>query len=319
MIRVRPAGNPMSERLAYWLDRSSLYIALLAAWIAMLGSLYFSEVAHYIPCTLCWYQRILMYPQTLILAIGLLRRDENTPLLVLPFSLLGIFVSTYHVLLEKTDWFSGAATCQVGVPCTVIWINWFGFLTIPFLALIAFLVITIMAIIARQAGEPAPAEEEPGRVWVPVFAVIAAVVLAFTVLIQLGSNTASAQTGFTTVETNAPMTQLNGTPIGTPITTAMAAEGQRLYLEACAACHGPQGEGVAGLGNTLVASALLQEGTDDAVLALIRAGRTAQAADNHSGVAMPANGGRLDLSDAELLAIVNFLRSGKLFGDGDVQ
>lgn len=303
------------DRLSYWLERSSLYIALLAAWIAMLGSLYFSEVAHYVPCLLCWYQRILMYPLTLVLGIGLLRRDENLPLLVLPFSVLGIGVSTYHVLLEKTDWFSSAATCQVGVPCTVLWINWFGFITIPFLALIAFLSITIMAIVAWQAGEPASAEDDPGRVWVPVFGVIVAVVLAFAGLIRYNQSTAMAQSAFTTVETNAPMMQLDGTPIVT-YDPAMLAEGQQLYLEACAACHGQRGEGIAGLSSTALSeSTLLQEGTDEAVLETIRIGRDASATGNHSGVPMPPSGGRPDLTDDDLLAIMTFLRSGKLYGE----
>lgn len=298
------------DRFSYWLERSSLHIALLAAWIAMLGSLYFSEVAHYIPCTLCWYQRILMYPLTLVLAIGLLRRDENTPLLVLPFSVLGIGVSTYHVLLEKTDWFSGAATCQVGVPCTVLWINWFGFITIPFLALIAFLIITVMAITAQQAGEPAPVaeDEEPGRVWPSVLAIIAAVSVAFAILTAFTRSTAAAQTAFTPVTAPAGMTQLDGTPISMD-NLADVTHGQQLYLQSCAACHGESGEGVANLGNSLAASPLVQEGADADILAMIRAGRDVNAADNQSGLAMPPSGGRPDLSDADLLAIVAFLRT----------
>lgn len=303
------------DRLSYWLERSALYIALLAAWIAMAGSLYFSEVAHYLPCVLCWYQRILMYPLTLVLAIGLLRRDAHLPLLVLPFSVLGIGVSTYHVLLEKTDWFSSAATCQVGVPCTLLWINWFGFITIPFLALIAFLIITVMSIIAWQAGEPASAEDEPGRVWVPVFGLIVAVLLAFAVLIGYNQSTATDQATFTTVETNAPMMQLDGTPIVT-YDPALLAEGQQLYLEACAVCHGQHGEGIAGLSSTALAeSTLLQEGTDEAVLEIIRIGRDASATGNHSGVPMPPSGGRPDLTDDDLLAIMAFLRSGNLYGE----
>jgi len=269
----------MSDRLSYWLDRSSCYIALLAAWVAMLGSLYFSEVAHYIPCTLCWYQRILMYPLALILAMGLLRRDENLPLLVLPFSVLGIGVSTYHVLLEKTDWFSGAATCQVGVPCTVIWINWFGFLTIPFLALIAFLIITVMMILAWQAGEPSFGEDgTPRRAWLPVFAIIAAVIAAFGLLIQLDEQPAQAEAAFTVVETGAPMMQLDGTPI---------ADGEQLYLDVCAACHGQRGEGVAGLGNALVGSTFVAANTDAELLTMLRTGRTATDPANQSGLVMP--------------------------------
>ncbi len=298
------------DRFSYWLERSSLHIALLAAWIAMLGSLYFSEVAHYIPCTLCWYQRILMYPLTLILAIGLLRRDENTPLLVLPFSVLGIGVSTYHVLLEKTDWFSGAATCQVGVPCTVLWINWFGFITIPFLALIAFLTITVMAIVAHQAGEPAPVEEdeEPTRAWPSVLAVIAAVSLVFAGLTLFTPTADAAGAPFTPITAQAAMTQLDGTPISVD-NPATVTDGQQLYLQACGACHGQTGEGVANLGNSLITSSLVQKGADTDILAMIRAGRDVNAADNQSGLAMPPSGGRPDLSDADLLAIVEFLRT----------
>ena len=82
-----------------WVNRSALYIALIVAWVAMLGSLYFSEVAGYVPCALCWHQRILMYPLAGLLALGLLRRDPHLPYLVIPFSLLGQIVATYHYLI----------------------------------------------------------------------------------------------------------------------------------------------------------------------------------------------------------------------------
>ena len=114
----------------------ALYVALLAAWTAMLGSLYFSEVSGYLPCTLCWYQRILMYPLTGLIAFGILRRDWHLPFLVLPFSLLGQAISTYHYLLEKTTIFGAPTACREGISCTTPWINWFGFITIPFLAMI---------------------------------------------------------------------------------------------------------------------------------------------------------------------------------------
>ena len=71
-------------------------IALAAAWTATLGSLYLSEILKFVPCTLCWYQRILMYPLAIILLVGLLRRDKGVFLYALPFSIMGIGVSTYH-------------------------------------------------------------------------------------------------------------------------------------------------------------------------------------------------------------------------------
>ena len=120
----------------------SRYVALLAAWIATCGSLFFSEVLGWVPCELCWYQRILMYPLSVIIAVGMLRRDTKLAVYVLPFSVVGIGVSFYHYALQKTDWFPPPA-CMSGVPCTVDYINLYGFVTVPFLALTAFLMITL--------------------------------------------------------------------------------------------------------------------------------------------------------------------------------
>lgn len=131
------------DDLVDFLGVTSRHSALLAAWIATCGSLFFSEVLGWRPCVLCWYQRILMYPLAIVLAIGIFRRDRALHLYVLPFSIAGIGVSLYHYLLIKTDWFSPPA-CAVDVPCTVDYLNWFGFITIPFLALTAFLIITCM-------------------------------------------------------------------------------------------------------------------------------------------------------------------------------
>lgn len=113
----------------------------------MLGSLYLSEILKFVPCTLCWYQRILMYPLAIILLVGFLRRDKGIFLYILPFSILGIGVSTYHYLLQKTDLFTHSAVCNSGIPCTTTWINLYGFITIPFLALAAFLTITLMGLL----------------------------------------------------------------------------------------------------------------------------------------------------------------------------
>jgi disulfide bond formation protein DsbB len=143
------------------LSRIPLYLAILVAWVAMLGSLYFSEIAGFIPCKLCWYQRILMYPLALILPIAALRRDDNVPAYVLPFSVIGIFVSTYHYLLQKTNIFPEDTVCAGGVPCNVDYINWLGFITIPFLALTAFVLISLLMVIfyAQQSQTEVEGEE----------------------------------------------------------------------------------------------------------------------------------------------------------------
>ena len=128
-----------------------LLLAWVAAIIATLGSLYFSEVMHFIPCTLCWYQRIFMYPLTVILGIAFYRNDQGIYRYVLPISIIGMLISGYHTLLQKLPYLQQFEMCTTGVPCSKDYINWLGFITIPLLAFIAFTVITVsLILLARQ-------------------------------------------------------------------------------------------------------------------------------------------------------------------------
>jgi disulfide bond formation protein DsbB len=290
-----------SEQINDWLNRSALYIALIVAWVAMLGSLYFSEVLGYIPCQLCWYQRILMYPMALLIALGLLRYDKELPHLVIPFTVFGGLISTYHYLLQKTSLFDAHATCQVGVPCSSTWINWFGFITIPFLALIAFFLITVFSLVALFAGEPQRREEQ-GRPWLAVGSTVVTVMAIFAVmaLIHDEPNQAVAV---------APAAQPQSSQLfSTDNATVDVAVGQELYLHACAACHGPEAAGIENLGNSLVDSDVLDMPDAEAV-AFVRKGVSLTDERNSSGLVMPASGGRPDLSDEELLSILNYVRS----------
>ncbi|MCB9137147.1 MAG: disulfide bond formation protein B [Caldilineaceae bacterium] len=289
------------ERL---LERYGLYGALSTASTAMFGSLYFSEVAGYVPCVYCWYQRILMYPLVAILTVGLLRRDKGLAAYVLPFSLLGIGVSTYHYLLQKTQLFDSSAVCQVGVPCTSIWINWFGFVTIPFLALTAFLIITGLTLIALQAGEPDSSEPVPGgRVWLPVVAAILLGLVIVGVYGLLNRPTATVQTfsELSVVETAAQ----HATSANLPANL----DGAALYQSACAVCHGQEMEGVAGLGSALQRNETISRQSDDELLTFIRQGLAANHPTNASGVSMPPSAGQPNLTDAEILAVVQHLRT----------
>ncbi|MDQ0270610.1 disulfide oxidoreductase [Cytobacillus purgationiresistens] len=125
-------------------NQISLYIAWVISIVATLGSLYFSEIRGFIPCELCWYQRILMYPLVLILGIGTFYQDASVKRIVLPMALIGWCFSFYHYLVEKVPGFAEIKPCSSGVPCNVEYINWFGFVTIPFLALTAFTLIIIV-------------------------------------------------------------------------------------------------------------------------------------------------------------------------------
>ncbi|EKN69377.1 thiol-disulfide oxidoreductase BdbC [Neobacillus bataviensis LMG 21833] len=131
-----------------------LLLSWIAAIIATLGSLYFSEVMHFIPCTLCWYQRIFMYPLAIILGIAVYRNDKSIYQYVLPLSIIGVLISGYHTILQKIPYLQQFEMCTSGVPCSKDYINWLGFITIPMLALVAFIIITIsMLVLARSNKE----------------------------------------------------------------------------------------------------------------------------------------------------------------------
>jgi len=109
----------------------------------MLGSLYFSEIRDYEPCELCWYQRILMYPIVLITTIAYIQKNARIALTTAVFACIGGSISLYHYGLQKLSFLAEAAPACGRVPCTGMYINWLGFITIPFLALTAFIIIAI--------------------------------------------------------------------------------------------------------------------------------------------------------------------------------
>jgi disulfide bond formation protein DsbB len=132
------------------------YLAFGAALVSMLGSLYYSEIAGFVPCTLCWYQRILMYPLTVITLVGILSRDRYLPYYALPLSVTGMGLSTYHYLIQLGV-IGHTAACAVGVPCGLRYVNYLGFVTIPLMALTGFVLVTgSMVLILWAAARTRP-------------------------------------------------------------------------------------------------------------------------------------------------------------------
>lgn len=125
---------------------------LLTAWIVSLtatfGSLFASEVMKFIPCDLCWYQRILMYPMTILLGIAYFKKDALIYRYTLPLSIGGILVSGYHYYLQQFAPKDSSGFCTTG--CTGKYIDWFGFVTIPFLSFIAFSILTTIGFSLRH-------------------------------------------------------------------------------------------------------------------------------------------------------------------------
>ncbi|OCL93166.1 disulfide oxidoreductase [Arcobacter porcinus] len=120
-----------------------LFLAFFTSLLATFGSLFFSEIMNFIPCSLCWYQRIFMYPLLFILTISLLYKDSKVILNATPLAIVGFLISIYHNLLVYKIIPEDLSPCIGGVPCSVDYLNVFGFITIPLLSTIAFLIILI--------------------------------------------------------------------------------------------------------------------------------------------------------------------------------
>lgn len=130
----------------------SLKLIVVVSIVATLGSLYFSEIQLFIPCEMCWYQRILMYPIVLISLTGHVIKDKNVGYYTLILSSLGICISGYHYLLQKVSVLGDKTSCSGDVPCTLEYINYLGFITIPFLSFTAFVIIMVLSILYIKGG-----------------------------------------------------------------------------------------------------------------------------------------------------------------------
>ena len=159
IVRLLAIGMPSARRgyvmIATVLAPNAVAMAWVVAALAMAGSLYFSEIAHYDPCRLCWYQRIAMYPLVVILGIAAVRRDDGIRIYGRALAGIGAVIAAYHVALE---WIPALDTgaCGTGPACTIVWFRALGFISLPFLALSAFLLIfTLLSL----RGSHAPAGE----------------------------------------------------------------------------------------------------------------------------------------------------------------
>jgi len=140
----------MSRSVEFSGTKNSGWLLIFICWIisciSILGSLFFSEVMFFIPCTLCWYQRICMYPLFLLFLPAVLSYDRSVLKYSMPLSFLGWFVALYHNLVQYKIIPESASPCSQGISCSMSYIQWFDFITIPFLSFIAFSVLCILQI-----------------------------------------------------------------------------------------------------------------------------------------------------------------------------
>jgi disulfide bond formation protein DsbB len=125
------------------------YLMWTVALAATAGSLFFSEVMDLPPCVLCWYQRIAMYPLVIVIGAGIIMKDARMKFYALPLCLAGLAVAVYHNLLYYGIIPESITPCTQGISCTSRQIEWLGFITIPLMALTAFIIIAVGLLVYR--------------------------------------------------------------------------------------------------------------------------------------------------------------------------
>ena len=147
------ARGPLA-RSAQALWGYELWAAFLVAAIATGGSLFFSEIAHFVPCELCWYQRICMYPLSILTLFLAFHGDHRAARYLLPLPVVGAGVSIYHLLIENNV-ITEPTQCLISAPggCAMKWINEFGYMTIPTLALTGFVLLIGFLALAAAGGD----------------------------------------------------------------------------------------------------------------------------------------------------------------------
>src|ERR1700693_939875 len=127
----------------------ALQFAWIVAALATWGSLYLSQIAGLVPCEFCWFQRICMYPLSLLLGIAAFRGDVGiAKRYFMPISIVGAGLAIYHYQLEHIQ--GEPTVCGAAVPCNSGAFNIFGFISVPFLSLAAFAFITTLLLLARE-------------------------------------------------------------------------------------------------------------------------------------------------------------------------
>jgi len=130
-----------------------VYAAWIVNLVAMCGSLFYSNILMYPPCSLCWAQRICVYPQVLILAVGFLKKDKNVFWYSMPLLAAGLIISGYHNLLYYDFISQAISECTGGVSCTSKQVEYLGFVTIPLMSLTSLIISSILMITFKIKGK----------------------------------------------------------------------------------------------------------------------------------------------------------------------
>ncbi len=150
-VLIKAIRNKNEDKVLHFVSSRMLEIGFVVSFVSILASLYYSEIVGFVPCTLCWIQRIFIYPQAILFGVALKKKDVN----ILPYSfalsLIGGLFSLYHNYL----YFGGtpAIPCDANASCTQRFVFEFGFMTIPLMAFILFFTLSVIYFVSKKVSK----------------------------------------------------------------------------------------------------------------------------------------------------------------------
>jgi disulfide bond formation protein DsbB len=148
LLRKLDKQNKFANSFFKLISDNFLQLSFFVVLFAMFGSLFFSEIAHFVPCKLCWYQRICMYPQVLLLGIANLKNDYGIKKYILPLSVIGTVIAIYHYVLQMSPF---PLPCSDEIAnCALKQVSYFGYITIPLMSLTAFVLVILFMTSAKS-------------------------------------------------------------------------------------------------------------------------------------------------------------------------
>ena len=149
--------NRWTDRYLAYLHARSTKLALIVAVVAVCSSLLFSDFFKMSPCKLCWYQRIFIFSQLVILIVAMLKKHhDHITTYCIALASICIPISIFHYALQMTD----APAVHAFAPCNVtgqapscsgFYVLIYGYMTIPLMALTTSTLILLLMVI-RERG-----------------------------------------------------------------------------------------------------------------------------------------------------------------------
>lgn len=146
---IAAGKNKTVKQIFSLVSSNALILAFFISLFATAGSLFLSEIAHFVPCKLCWFQRIFMYPQVLILGIAAVKNDLSVKKYILPMSVIGAAIAVYHYILQMSP-IPLPCTDEIA-SCTAKQFAHYGYITIPFMSFVAFALIIALMLFVKRA------------------------------------------------------------------------------------------------------------------------------------------------------------------------